>query len=198
MEVRNWSRSMLVFRPARGSSRATLRRVERLVILGADDAGEVLTLQRAAYVTEAQAHGDLQLPPLRQSLAELRAELGRTDVVALGWRDASGRLLAAVRAAIDPDTGPVAEIGRLTVVPDRQGQRLGTRLLAALEQRLPAQSTELRLFTGERSEANLRLYRRLGWVETARLPTPAGYALVHMHKPRPSGDAATNAPAADR
>jgi len=33
--------------------------VESLVRLGAEDAGEVLTLQRAAYVTEAQAHADL-------------------------------------------------------------------------------------------------------------------------------------------
>ena len=37
------------------------------------DAGEVLTLQRAAFVTEAQAHGDPALPPLTQTLAELRA-----------------------------------------------------------------------------------------------------------------------------
>jgi hypothetical protein len=33
---------------------------------GEGDAGEILTLQRAAYVTEAQAHGDLTLPPLTQ------------------------------------------------------------------------------------------------------------------------------------
>ena len=32
------------------------------VALGPDDAGEVLTLQRAAYVSEAQAHDDLWLP----------------------------------------------------------------------------------------------------------------------------------------
>lgn len=37
----------------------TLLLVESLVRLGAEDAGEVLTLQRAAYVTEAQAHADL-------------------------------------------------------------------------------------------------------------------------------------------
>jgi hypothetical protein len=41
--------------------------------LRTDDAGEVLTLQRAAYVTEAQAHRDLLLPPLMQTFAELRA-----------------------------------------------------------------------------------------------------------------------------
>ncbi len=52
----------------------TLLLVESVVRLGAADAGEVLTLQRAAYVTEAQAHADLNLPPLRQSFAEVAAE----------------------------------------------------------------------------------------------------------------------------
>lgn len=153
-------------------------------MLGADDAGEVLTLQRAAYVTEAQAHGDLNLPSLRQSLGDLSDELGRDDVLALGWRDDSGRLLAAVRASVPRPDGRVAEIGRLSVVPDRQGQRLGSRLLDALEDRLPEGVDELRLFTGERSEANIRLYRRRGFTEPHRTPLPAGYALVHMSRPR--------------
>ena len=50
------------------------------------------------------------------------------------------------------------------------------------ERRFPV--TELRLFTGERSAANLRLYARLGYREAARTPAPAGYALVHLAKPR--------------
>ena len=152
-----------------------------LVRLGADDAGEVLTLQRAAYVSEAQAHADLDLPPLRQSLTDLTAEPGRDDVLALGGRDDAGRLLAAVRVTVD---GSVAEVGRLTVVPDRQGQGLGSRLLAAVESQLPSSVRQLRLFTGERSEANLRLYRRLGFTETHRTATPAGYAVVHLSKAR--------------
>jgi len=47
----------------------------QLVTLGPTDGGEVLTLQRAAYVTEAHAHADLALPPLVQSLDELAAGL---------------------------------------------------------------------------------------------------------------------------
>jgi GNAT superfamily N-acetyltransferase len=158
--------------------------VEELVPLGPGDAGEILTLQRAAYVTEAQAHGDLELPALRQSLSQLSDELGRDDVLAVGWRDDTGRLLAAVRATVTAGEGTVAEIGRLAVVPDRQGQGLGSRLLAAVEDRLPASVRDVRLFTGERSAANLRLYRRVGYRETHRTDTPAGYALVHLSKPR--------------
>ncbi len=149
--------------------------------LDADDAGEVLTLQRAAYVTEARIHADLELPPLRQSLAEVVDELGDPRVRALGWRDGNGRLVAAVRARID---APVAEIGRLTVAPDRQGEGLGSRVLAAVERALPPGVSELRLFTGEHSTGNLRLYARLGYRETHRRPTAAGYRLVHLSKRR--------------
>ncbi len=162
----------------------TLLLVQSLVRLGAEDAGEVLTLQRAAYVTEAQAHADLNLPPLRQSLAEVATELADPEVLALGWRNPSGRLVAAVRARVTTDGLRVAEIGRLAVVPDHQGQRLGTRLLAAVEEQLPATVTELRLFTGEHSAGNLRLYAQLGYRESRRQLTPAGYRLVHLTKDR--------------
>jgi hypothetical protein len=47
-----------------------------LAALAPGDAGQVLTLQRAAFVTEARAHRDLHLPPLTQTLADLPAELG--------------------------------------------------------------------------------------------------------------------------
>ena len=151
--------------------------------LGVDDAGEVLTLQRAAYVTEAQAHNDLNLPPLRQPLAELVAELADPRVFVAGWRDHAGRLVAAVRVHTASAAG-VAKVCRLVVVPDRQGQGLGSRLLSEVERRLPRHIEELRLFTGERSAGNLRLYTRLGYTEIGREPTPAGYALVHLRKPR--------------
>ena len=43
--------------------------------LRAVDAGELLTLQRAAYVSEARIYGDPELPPLVQTLDELIVEL---------------------------------------------------------------------------------------------------------------------------
>ncbi|WP_350246446.1 hypothetical protein RBB84_18830 [Rhodococcus sp. D-6] len=61
------------------------------------DAGQLLTLQRAAYVAEAQAHRDLELPPLTETLDELITELVQPAVTALGIRDDTGRLIAAVR-----------------------------------------------------------------------------------------------------
>ena len=120
----------------------------------AEDAGELLTLQRAAYVTEAQLYDDLRLPALVQTLDELRAELAAGG--GLVAREGA-RTVGAVRFRLD---GDVLHIGRLTVAPDRQGAGIGTRLLTAAEGAVPARRTAL--FTGHRSEGNLRLYARCG------------------------------------
>lgn len=156
--------------------------MESIFVMSEADAGELLTLQRAAYVTEAQAHDDAHLPPLTQSLADLEAELRDPDVIALGLRSGHSRLVAAVRLRIDPARPHVAELGRLVVVPDLQGRGLGSRLLTLAEDRVPESVTTLRLFTGERSAANLRLYARFGYVESHRAATPGGYDLVHLSK----------------
>jgi ribosomal protein S18 acetylase RimI-like enzyme len=136
--------------------------------LGADDAGEVLTLQRAAYVGEAMIY-DQFLPPLFETLDEVKDVLA-SEIAVLGIRD-QGRLIGTVR--IKPD----GEIARLAVAPDRQHEGLGTQLLeAAIEH------GGTWLFTGDRSEANLRLYRRHGFEETRREPVP-GHELVYLTRP---------------
>ena len=137
-------------------------------VLTARDAGEVLTIQRAAYVGEAMLY-DQFLPPLFETLEEVREVLA-SDVLVLGVRD-DGRLIGAVR--VKPD----GEIARLTVAPDRQHEGLGTRLLEAAIERGGTW-----LFTGDRSEANLRLYRRHGFEETHREPAP-GHELVYLKRP---------------
>jgi GNAT superfamily N-acetyltransferase len=136
-------------------------------VLTVRDAGEVLTLQRAAYVGEAMLY-DQFLPPLRETLDEVRSVL-ESDTVVLGIRD-EGRLIGTVR--IKPD----GEVGRLAVAPDRQHEGLGTRLLEAAIERGGTW-----LFTGDRSEANLRLYRRHGFTETHRVPVP-GHELVYLKR----------------
>jgi GNAT superfamily N-acetyltransferase len=144
--------------------------------LGVADAGEVLTLQRAAYLTEARAHDDFDLPPLLETLAETRVAL---EGLAWGIRE-HGRLLASVRLTV---IGPVAVIGRLVVAPDRQGEGLGGGLLRAVEAAAPPEVTVFRLFTGSKSAGPLRLYAKHGYLETHRTPENE-HELVHLEKAR--------------
>lgn len=147
-----------------------------VVRLSPADAGELLTLQRAAFVPEAQHYRDLDLPPLVESLDELRAVLAAPTTIALGVRDA-GRLVAAVRLRLDD---AVAHLGRLVVVPDRQGEGLGSLLLGSCESELPDGVRHVRLFTGADSVPTIRLYERHGYVRERE--TPGTYPLVHLVK----------------
>jgi len=123
--------------------------------LTVEDAGELLTVQRAAYVGESMVYDEF-LPPLHETLEEMRAVLARDDAAVLGLRE-TGRLLGAVRVM------PSGEVARLCVVPDRQGTGLGSSLLRAA---IEAGGTWL--FTGALSAGNLRLYEKHGFVETRR------------------------------
>jgi GNAT superfamily N-acetyltransferase len=135
-------------------------------VLGPGDAGEILTLQRAAYVGEAMLY-DQFLPPLHETLDEIRDVLSGDAVTVLGIRD-GGRLIGTARIKED------GEIARVAVAPDRQHEGLGSTLLRAAIERGGTW-----LFTGDRSEANLRLYRKHGFVETHRERVP-GHALVYL------------------
>lgn len=76
--------------------------MESVVTLSAKDAGELFTLQRAAYVTEAQAqpHEDLNHPPLVESLTEVTTELDRPEVDSYGLRGGAQRFVGAVRVCV--------------------------------------------------------------------------------------------------
>jgi len=145
--------------------------------LSVADAGEVLTLQRAAYVTEGRAHDDWELPPLLETLPETRVAL--SSCLSWGVRE-SGRLVASVRLTV---TGHVGVIGRLVVAPDRQGAGLGGALLRAAEELAPPDVTLFRLFTGSKSVGPLRLYAKHGYRETHRTPEN-NHELVHLEKAR--------------
>ncbi len=150
------------------------------------DAGEILTIQRAAFVSEALIYGDPKMPALVQTLDELKSEM--TD--ALGWVARIGpRLVGVIRAR---ESEGVLLIGRIAIAPDVQGYGIGKALLDAAERH--SHASEAELFTGSLSEANIRLYERCGYRIAERVDNADGTAQVFMRKrlgsaPDEAGDA---------
>lgn len=142
--------------------------------IGDDDAGEVLTVQRAAFVSEAAIYGSVDMPPLTQTLAELEAEL-RSESGLVARID--GRLVGAIRFVERDD---MLLIGRIAIAPDMQGEGIGRMLLEAAEKSSSADVAEL--FTGSLSEANLRLYEACGYEEHERIPDGDGTEQVFLRK----------------
>jgi tRNA (guanine37-N1)-methyltransferase len=139
------------------------------------DAGELWTLQRACWVSEARDNETWDIPPLVETLADVQRWLAtfQTHVVRV-----EGRLIAAVRGRLD---GNRYRIGRLMVAPDLQGRGLGRWLLELAESTAPDAAVEFELFTGARSRDNLRRYRKAGYRVVSRHDDEG---VVTLAKPR--------------
>jgi GNAT superfamily N-acetyltransferase len=151
----------------------------------ADDAGELLALQRLAYRSEALIYGDFGIPPLTQTLDSLEADL-RSQVVLKATCD--GRIVGSVRAELRDGT---CLVGRLIVQPDAQNRGLGSRLMAEIEACFPAADV-FELFTGHESARNLYLYRKLGYQEHRRERVSDALTVVFLRKP--GGEPGRDAP----
>jgi len=125
------------------------------------DADLLLELQRVAYESEAKLHNDFNIPPLTQSLDELKADFENKTILKVVNE---GELLASGQARFESGT---CHIGRMAVWPDLQGKGIGSKLLSALESIFP-NATQAELFTGQNSVANLAMYKHRGYIEFKR------------------------------
>ncbi|MFG3283686.1 GNAT family N-acetyltransferase [Streptomyces sp. NPDC048111] len=146
---------------------------------GAQDAEQILKLQYLCYQSEAELYGDYSIQPLTQTLEELRAELstGYALVARLG-----DEIVASVRGRVD-ESG-TGRIDKLIVHPRMRGHGLGGRLLDAIEAHFAARldAKRFQLFTGHRSESNLRLYRRHGYATVATRAVSGRLSLITLEK----------------
>lgn len=151
-----------------------IRRADRV------DAAEILALQKLAYLSEAAIYQDYAIPPLTQSLEELAESFSRNTILKAVE---DGKIVGSVNGRLSKGR---CLIGRLMVRPERQGRGMGSALMLAIEAAFPDASC-YRLFTGEKSESNIRLYRKLGYEIFDRKDAPGSFAVVFMEKPAAAG-----------
>ena len=121
-----------------------------------EDLSEILDLQYLAYQSEARLFDNEDIPPLKQTLADVENEYQRGTI--LKALDEDKTIIGSVRAYCDNET---VYIGKLMVHPSKQGQGIGTQLLLEMEKQYPKQRYEL--FTSTRSQKNIALYKKLGY-----------------------------------
>ncbi|MGC1458310.1 MAG: GNAT family N-acetyltransferase [Steroidobacteraceae bacterium] len=139
------------------------------------DAAQILALQNLAYESEARLYEDWTIPPMTQTLESVRSEI-QHDTVLKAVDDQT--IIGSVRATVSEN---ICQIGRLMVHPTHQGRGIGTALMQAIEARFPAVSG-FELFTGSRSEGNIRLYVRLGYAVTGARRVSDRVTLVVLSK----------------
>jgi ribosomal protein S18 acetylase RimI-like enzyme len=139
------------------------------------DAEEILSLQKLAYQSEAEIYNDFNIPPLVQTLEEIKKDFGIQFLLKAVMDE---KIIASVRAHTKEGT---CYIGRLVVHPDFQNQGIGTKLMVEIE-KIFSTCQRFELFTGARSERNLYLYQKLGYkiFKTAKITDQT--TIVYLEK----------------
>lgn len=139
------------------------------------EAEQILKLQYLCFQGEAALYEDYGLAPLTQTLQDLLEEYD-THIILVARL--GHEVVGSVRGRV---VGATCEISRLIVHPRLQRSGLGTRLVQALEEAVP-DVLWYELFTGHRSEHNLRLYRRLGYRELRTEEVSSALRLIYLRK----------------
>ena len=142
-----------------------------------DDAPEILALQKTAFQSEAEIYNDENLPPLQQTLDELRGDFDRKTFIKAV---VNGKIIGAVHGQAADGS---ARVERLVVHPYFQHRGIGRHLMGEIEEAFPG-AKRFEVFTGEKSERNLDLYRKLGYQQFKTEPLTPAVKLVYLQKER--------------
>lgn len=139
------------------------------------DAQQILDIQKEAYLSEAKIYDDYNIPPLTQTLNEIKSDFdNHTFYVA----KVNGEIVGSVKLKVENNTGL---IGRLIVTPSVQNQGVGSMLMGHVE----ANHSDLEafeLFTGYKSERNLSFYSKRGYLEFKRQVVNEKCMYIFMRK----------------
>jgi predicted N-acetyltransferase YhbS len=125
-----------------------------------EDARDIIAVQKAAFAFQAALYGDWEIPPMTETAEGLVASMGEgTTLKAV----VDGLMVGSVRGRESEGT---CRVGRLSVHPSFQKRGIGAALMIAVEARFP-RAARFELFTGCKSDGNIRLYERIGYASTS-------------------------------
>lgn len=140
-----------------------------------EDAGQLLAIQKRAFLQEAELVGNYNIAPIAQTLTEFETEFHEYHVLKC---EVKGEIVGSVRAK---HTGSTCYIGRLVVEPNYQKQGYGSLLLNTIESRFPG-TDKYELFTGKLSKGNIHFYEKHGYKTIDQFSSSDGVELVKMEK----------------
>ncbi|MBB6449481.1 ribosomal protein S18 acetylase RimI-like enzyme [Geomicrobium halophilum] len=119
------------------------------------DVSEILSLQKLAYVSEAEIYNNYNIMPLKEDLAT--AEQSFEDNIVLKYVE-EGRIVGSVRAY---EKDGECFINKLMVHPEYRNRGIAQKLMEGIEKQF--KGVTYKLFTGSRSTKNIALYEKLGY-----------------------------------
>jgi ribosomal protein S18 acetylase RimI-like enzyme len=140
------------------------------------DAEEILSLQKLAFRSEAEIYGSFDIPPLTQTLQEMKEEFISKIVLKVIFNE---KIIGSARAFLKEET---CYIGSLIVHPDFQNRGIGTKLMGEIE-RVFSSAKRFEVFTGCKSVRNIHLYQKLGYKTFKIEKIYDNLKLVYLEKP---------------
>ncbi|MGA2443697.1 MAG: GNAT family N-acetyltransferase [Tepidisphaeraceae bacterium] len=145
----------------------------------AEDAPEILALQRIAYRTHEELYGgEENVPPLMETLPELTEEFSKTRFVKAV---VNGKLIGSARALPNEHA---AHVSRIMVHPYFQRRGIGRRLLAEIEQALQDDVKLFETAVGGKSEDCIAWLQRQGYRIVQIAPPAPADTCVLLQKER--------------
>lgn len=140
-----------------------------------EDSNKILTLQKLAYVSEAELYNNYSIPPLTETIDKVENDIAQKVVLKVTFEN---QIVGSVRGFEKDGT---CYIGRLMVHPDFQNQGIGKLLLKEIDILFSA-AERFELFTGDKSEKNLSLYKKVGYKEFKRKKVNPELELIYLEK----------------
>jgi ribosomal protein S18 acetylase RimI-like enzyme len=139
------------------------------------DLPEILAIQRLAFEEQCEIYGNYHIPPMVETVDEaLREFENKLFLKAI----CNSEIVGSVRAYKKENT---CYIERLSVAPRYQGNGIGSVLMLEIEKRF-ADTHIFKLFTGEKSDKNIRIYEKIGYEIYETRKGKEGINLVFMIK----------------
>jgi len=142
-----------------------------------DDLKEILQLQKQAFTTEAQQHGNYDIEPLKQTYESILSDFETHSFLKA---HNTNKIIGSIKYRAEGDT---VWVGKLIVDPSFRRQGLGRKLLMEIEKE-NRQSIQFQLFTAASSTQNIRLYESVGYAIANKYTdkSQAGLEMVEMIK----------------
>lgn len=141
------------------------------------DLEEILVVQKLAFQSEAVLYNNSNIDPMVECIENLKKEFPDSNkkiFVAIK----GSRIIGSIRTKTK---GQICQIQKLSVHPYFQHKGVGKSLVKHAEcSQINCKKFEL--FTGEKSEQNIRFYNKLGYAITNTELYPDGVHMVYMEK----------------
>lgn len=140
------------------------------------DLDQILQLQKKAFYGQALIYNDFNLPPLIQTIEDLKEEFRLKTIYKV---EQDGKIIASIRCYIEDG---ILYLEKLIVDPDFQNRGIGTKIMTEIETKYSSSVNLYALFTGHKSEKNLHIYHKLGYKEVRQKTIKDDLKLIYLEK----------------